>query len=98
MKRAVGWILLGVSLLLAYQGYGNAQLEPETEALAQQTLCASGSVCPGAAVRPREIRTDVIQRRYWWAAQPETEHVLCRRELVFFGGWSCTIRPSPIGE
>jgi len=91
MRKAAGWILFAVSLLIAYQGYLNSQPEPLTEALARDVACnAKGSLCV-AGSRPRQIRTDVIQRRYEWGPLQGEAVVVCRRDYVFFGAWHCTM-------
>jgi len=89
MKRWVGWILLAISLYLAFEGYRNSQQWPATEELARGVACDVTGGCVLNTQSPREVRTDVTQRRYAWGSNKGPLHVVCRREFIFAGEWSC---------
>lgn len=92
MKAWVGYILLGLSLVIGYQGFQNARQDPATEAAARAVACDVDGGCVLQSQRPHTMRTDVIQRRYEWRSSVGPVHVVCRRELIFFGHWRCTPR------
>lgn len=96
MKGWVGWILLAVSLVIAYQGYQNSQPEPSTEAAARAVVCEGEPDCEVENERPHITKTDVFQRRYEWKTSKGPVHVLCRRDLLFFGAWHCTPKPGSL--
>lgn len=89
MKGWVGYILLAASLVVAYQGFQNTRADPSTEELAQSVACDVTGDCVLKNDRPSEVRTDVFQRRYQWRSTEGPIVVTCRRQYVFFGGWSC---------
>lgn len=89
MKRWVGWVLLAISLFVAFEGYRNAQIEIATEELARSVACDLEGGCVRATERPREVRTDIVQRRYAWTTNKGPVHVVCRRQYLFMGEWSC---------
>lgn len=93
MKRWVGWVLLAISLFIAFEGYENAQVEVATEELARSVACDLEGGCVLRTERPREVRTDILQRRYAWSTNKGAVHVVCRRELLFAGTWSCVPYP-----
>jgi hypothetical protein len=96
MKGWVGWILLGLSLVIAYQGYNNSRADPRTEEMARAMVCAEGSNCARKDERATEVRTDIIQRRYGFGTSEGPKHVLCRRTWIFFGNWECQVRSGSI--
>lgn len=97
LRRSVGWILLAISLVLVYQGYGNAHSDDHTESMSRRAVCEGLERCQVRFNRPREIRTDVIQRRYEWKTNRGPRHAVCRRELLFFGDWSCEGKDGSLG-
>lgn len=97
MKAWVGWILLALSLVVAYQGLENSRRDPALEAAARRVACDLDPSCELQAERPGTIKTDVIQHRYEWGTTVGPVHVLCRRQLIFFGAWSCEPKAGPIG-
>jgi hypothetical protein len=90
MKKWVGWVLLAITLVLAFQGYVNAQNDPKTEELSRE---AAQSVDTQAIIRgahPVVVKTDIVRRRYEWQTTEGSISVVCMRSAVFFGNWSCT--------
>lgn len=98
MKKWVGWVLLGACLVVAYQGYGNAQPDAATEALAKDAVCSGATPCERKSERPREIRADAFGRRYGWDTKEGPVRVACRREWFFFGTWSCVATPGKLDD
>ena len=96
MKGWIGWILLGLSLVVAYQGYNNSRADPATEEMARQLVCPQGGACVRRGELPTEVRTDIVQRRYGFGTTVGPKHVLCRRAMIFFGKWSCEVRDGDI--
>lgn len=90
VKGLFGYVVLGVCLLLAYQGYQNTSNPEATEPLAEQVACDVDSRCVLKSERPSEIRSDLLGRYYTWRTSVGTVEITCRRELWFFGAWSCT--------
>lgn len=96
VKGLFGYVVLGVCLLLAYQGYQNTSDPEATEDLAKSVACDVDSRCLLSSERPREIRSDVLGRYYTWKTSVGRVEVTCRRELWFFGGWTCSAaKPEP---
>lgn len=89
MKSWIGYGLLAASLVVAYQGYKNSQAEPSTEASSMSVACDVDSQCVLKGERPGTIRTDIFQRRYEWGSTVGPIVVVCRRDYIFFGDWSC---------
>lgn len=98
MKGWIGWVLLGLTLLVAVAGYRNAQPEPETEQLARGTVCGAVKTCVVMSDRPSVVRTDVIRRRYQWTTSDGPVIVTCRREFYLAGAWGCTAAPGTGNE
>ena len=98
MKAWVGYILLGLSLFVAYQGYLNATPDPSMEETARTVACDLDPGCVLKSERPREIRADVFQRRYEWRSTMGPLHVVCRREYVFLGPWTCEPKKGSLGS
>jgi len=90
VKGLFGYVVLGVCLLLAYQGYQNTSNPEDTEALSKSVACDVDSRCLLEDERPREIRSDMFGRYYAWQTSVGKVDVTCRRELWFFGEWACT--------
>lgn len=90
MKGWIGWVLLGLTLLVALAGWRNAQVEPETETLARASVCGTDRACVVMSDRPSAVRTDVISRRYQWTTSEGPVVVTCRRAYALVGAWSCT--------
>lgn len=93
MKGWIGWVLLGVTLLVAVAGWRNTQPEPETETLSRASVCGTSKACVIMSDRPSVVRTDVIRRRYQWTTSEGPVVVTCRREYAFAGAWGCTAAP-----
>jgi hypothetical protein len=88
--RLFGIALLAISALLSYQAWNNAKLTPETMALAKQHACDLDSSCIVLDDQPRVGKADVLRHRYEYKTTHGMMTVTCKRELVFFGAWSCT--------
>lgn len=96
VKGLFGYVVLGVCVVLAYQGYQNTSDPDATEPLAKSVACQVDSQCVLKGERPREIRSDVFGRYYDWKTTVGPVEVTCRRELLFFGEWACTsAKPEP---
>jgi hypothetical protein len=89
MKGWVGWILLALSLVVAYQGFENSKANPAVESAARAVACDVDAGCVLGSERPHTIKTDVFQHRYGWGSSVGPLHVLCRRQYIFFGAWKC---------
>jgi hypothetical protein len=98
MKGSVGWILLGLSLVITYQGLQNSRQDPALEAAARQVACDLEDGCELHSARPAKIETEFFQHRYEWPSSLGPVHVLCRRQAIFFGTWSCEPKKGPIGS
>jgi hypothetical protein len=96
MKRILGYVLLIVSGLIAYQSYLNAQPSPEVEAMAKGTACASAEGCEVKGDRPNVIQTSVVARRYQFLTSGGPVVVSCDREYLWFGEWSCAGAPGEL--
>lgn len=97
MKQGVGWVLLAASLVVAYQGMQNVRQDPAREAAARTVACDLDAGCVLQGDRPSKIKTDVFQHRYEFGSSIGPLHVVCRREYIFFGPWSCQPKKGPIG-
>lgn len=96
MKGWIGWVLLGLSLLVVAAGYRNAQPDPETETLSRTSVCGTDKTCVVMSDRAHVVRTDMIRRRYQWTTSNGPIVVTCRREFWFAGTWSCTAAPGSL--
>lgn len=93
-KQVVAYAVLAACLVLVYQGYQNARPEPFTEGLALNVACdAEDGNCSVRDDRPREVRTSPVKRQYQFSTTQGPVIVTCRRELLFFGSWNCTVKP-----
>lgn len=96
VKGLFGYVVLGACLVLAYQGYQNTSDPEATEDLAQSVACDVDSRCVLEGERPAEIRSDVFGRYFTWRTTVGRVEITCRRELWFFGAWSCeSAKPEP---
>ncbi len=89
MKRWVGWVLLGISLVIAFQGYRNSVNDPATQDLARKVVCDGEAKCIVAEGPPTKVKTDIVSRTYEWNTSLGPITTECHRGAVFFGGWSC---------
>ncbi len=90
-KQVAAYSVLVVCGVLVYQGYENAQPRPATEQMALNTACDfDDGNCTVRDDRPREIRTNPVQRQYQFSTTQGPVIVTCRRDLLFFGAWTCT--------
>lgn len=88
--RIFAYVLLGAAIVISYQGWKNSQLTPATAALAKEHACDLDSSCIVLDDVPRIGRADVIRHRYEYKTTLGVMTVTCKRELLFFGAWSCT--------
>ncbi len=86
----MAYAVLGVCLVLVYQGYENAQPRLATEDQSKSVACDVDGNCVVREEKPREIRTTPVQRQYQWSTTTGPVIVTCRRDLIFFGAWKCT--------
>lgn len=96
MKGWIGWVLLGLSLLLVAAGYRNMQPEAATEELSRTVACSGAKSCVLMSDRPGVVRTDFVRRRYQWLTSEGTIVVACRREFYVAGTWTCTAAPGAL--
>jgi len=89
MKAYVGYVLLALSLVIAYQGWGNSREEQSTQDLARGVACQVHADCLRTEEKPQVIRHDMFSRRYQFQTSVGPVGVTCRRAWMFFGGWSC---------
>jgi hypothetical protein len=89
MKKWVGWVLLAVSLVVAYQGYQNSVNDPRTQDLARQIACDGQAQCVLKEGAPSKVKTNIVSRYYEWSSNDGPITTECTREAVFFGGWKC---------
>lgn len=91
MKQWVGYGLLALSLVVAYQGWANVAKVADTEHLAEAAACDLGQKeCALAGGGVAGYKADVLARHYQWPTTLGPVHVTCRRAWVFFGRWSCS--------
>jgi hypothetical protein len=90
MKQWVGYILLALCLVLAYQGYGNVSNSTATQAAAKAVACEGIPECGLTQEKPRAFKSNVVSRRYQWATSVGPVTTTCRRTAIFFGAWQCT--------
>jgi hypothetical protein len=96
MKGWIGWLLLGLSLLLVGAGYRNMRAEPETEELSRAIVCSGDRSCVLMSDRPGIVRTDFVRRRYQWLTSEGTIVVACHREFYVAGTWTCQATPGAL--
>lgn len=87
--RIIAFALLAATCVISYQGWRNAKLSPETAALAKEHACDLDSSCIVTDDLARVGRADVIRHRYEYNTTHGVMTVTCKRELLFFGAWSC---------
>lgn len=88
--RIFAYVLLAAAIVISFQGWKNAQLTPATAALAKEHACDLDSSCIVLDEQPRVGRADVIRHRYEYKTTHGMMTVTCKRQLLFFGAWSCT--------
>jgi len=89
VKGWIGWVLLGITLVVAVIGWRNSQPEPETELLARKSVCTGDKPCVVMSDKPNVIKTDVAHRRYQWTTSEGPVVVTCKREYYLAGAWGC---------
>ena len=90
--------LLGLVSVLSIQGWRNAKLTPETAALAKDHACDLDSSCIVVDDVARMGKADVIRHVYEFKTTKGLMLVTCKRELYFFGAWSCSAEPGQLVE
>ena len=99
MKQSIWYLLFVVMLFVSYQGYMNAQDDPETEAMARDAVCAVDKDCGIAVGAQAGVRkTDIMSRNYQWSSKSGSYVATCTREYKFLGHWSCVAQPGQIGR
>lgn len=100
MKQFIWYLLFGVMVFVAYQGYVNSKDDPETEAMSLDAVCAVEKECGmKASVDTAVVRTtDIWSRNYQWNTKKGSYVATCKREYVFVGHWKCEARPGQIGR
>jgi hypothetical protein len=88
--RILAIALLAISGLISYQAWNNAKLTPASMDLAKKHACDLDSSCIVLDDKPRVGKADVIQHRYEFKTTQGMMTVTCKRELYFFGDWSCS--------
>lgn len=87
--RIFAYVLLAAAIVVSFQGWKNAKLSSETAALAKDHACDLDSSCIVLDDQARVGRADVIRHRYEYKTTHGMMTVTCKRELLFFGAWSC---------
>jgi hypothetical protein len=90
MGRVVAVALLAISGFISYQAWNNAKLTTASMDLAKEHACDLDSSCIVLDDKPRVGKADVIQHRYEFKTTQGMMTVTCKRELYFFGDWSCS--------
>jgi hypothetical protein len=98
ISRIFAYLLLALAIVLSYQGWGNAQLNSATAALAKDHACDLDSSCIVQDAQARISRADVIRHRYEYRTTHGVMTVTCKRELLFFGEWSCVPAPGAMND
>jgi hypothetical protein len=93
-RKIGGYAVLAISLVIAYQAYVNSTLTPELQELSKD---AAQTISTVDEDRPRMKRSDPIQQRYEWHTAVGPVLVQCRRDLVFFGDWTCVAEQGTMG-
>lgn len=88
--RIIAYVLLAASVVVSFQGWKNSQLTPVTAKLAKEHACDLDSSCIVLDEQPRVGRADVLRHRYEYKTTHGMMTVTCKRQLFFFGEWSCT--------
>jgi hypothetical protein len=88
--RILAVALLAISGFISYQAWNNAKLTTASMDLAKQHACDLDSSCIVLDDKPRVGKADVIQHRYEFNTTHGMMTVTCKRELYFFGEWSCS--------
>ena len=89
--RIFAYVLLGAAIVVSYQGWKNSQVTAATTALAKEHACDLESTCMVTDEQPRVGRADVIRHRYEFNTTQGMMTVTCKRQLIFFGEWACTV-------
>jgi hypothetical protein len=89
MKSWVGYVLLAICLVIAYQGWGNVQNTEASEERARSMACEGTPDCVLIHREVMAFKADVINRRYQFDTSKGPITVTCRRDLFFFGAWTC---------
>ena len=90
MKQVVGYVMLAICLVLAYQGYGNVKNTAATEALARSRACEGITDCLLTRDELKAYKANALTRRYQWVTSVGPVTTTCQRALWFFGAWECT--------
>ena len=86
MRKVVTYVLAALSALIAFQGYQNSKLTPQTRAMAKKVACA---VKQCSQFEPTAERSTILSHQYEYATMHGPYIVTCSRQFVFFGSWSC---------
>ena len=89
-SRILAFALLAISGVISYQAWNNAKLTVASMDLAKEHACDLDSSCIVLDDKPRVGKADVIQHRYEFNTTHGMMTVTCKREMVFFGEWSCS--------
>jgi CTP:molybdopterin cytidylyltransferase MocA len=89
--RIFAYVLLAVAIVISFQGWRNAQVTSASTAMAKDHACDLDSSCIVLDDQPRVGRADVIRHRYEFKTTHGMMTVTCKRQLLFFGPWSCTV-------
>lgn len=87
MRNVIGFIVLAVSLVLAWQGYENSRLRADTLELSRDAVCSLYGGC--ARGTPTKMTSDIFRRQYEWLTPEGPYTATCTRKAVFFGAWNC---------
>lgn len=88
--RVLAFSLFAATAVLSYQAWSNTRPTPETHDLAKAHACDLDGACIVTDDSAHAIVTDVFKRRYGFNTNQGKVTVTCKRELIFFGSWTCT--------
>jgi hypothetical protein len=89
-SRILAVALLAISVFISYQAWSNAKLTTASMDLAKEHACDLDSSCIVLDSKPRVGKADVIHHKYEFNTTHGMMTVTCKRELYFFGEWSCS--------
>lgn len=92
MKKWVGWVLLGLSLYVTYEGWRNSQPSTATETQSRAIACDGREGCTVEGAKPVAVRTDFLGHEYQWTTSSGPVTVACGRAYLFAGAWRCTAK------
>lgn len=94
-RQVAAYAIAALSLVIAYQSWQNASYSDEILDLSHEAAMTISTVDEH---RPRMERYDPVRKRYEWHTDVGPVIVRCRRDLIFFGDWTCTPTQGRMGS